>query len=79
MYTSSSIAKNGQLWNMTGHFSNNQFLLSKLNINDLNKPLKITFELKPTRDVLPGSYTLTIGARYNNEVSYAKVLELEIK
>lgn len=79
MYVTSSIAKNGQLWNMTGKFDTDRFTLNGISSLNFNNPMSTTFEINPTKNVIPGNYTLTVSARYNNEITISKVLDLQIK
>ena len=76
MFVSSSISKSGQLWNITGNFSNDEFLLTEIS-NTM--PYNLTLDIKPTKNVIPGNYTLTISARYENSITYSKILDLIIK
>jgi methionine salvage enolase-phosphatase E1 len=41
-------------------------------------PLSIEMEIKPIKGLLPGNYTVTIGARYET-VSYSKIIDLVAK
>ena len=77
MFATSSIAKNGQLWNLTSNFDKRTFSVSDLPISSL-LPLKTTLYISPTETVVPGNYTLTVSARYNNEITYSKIIDLHI-
>lgn len=77
MTAAGSMSPSGRLWNLTGDFSTNEFKFD--NIGDINRliPYPIEFILKPTKDLLPGNYTLSIGARYG-DVTYSKMIELVV-
>lgn len=80
VYATSSISKYGYLWKMTSKFEKNSFIIDD-NISLLSnstESIRNTFELSPTKDVIPGNYTLTIGARYNNDITYSKVIDLQV-
>ena len=42
-----------------------------------NIPYSIEMEVKPIKGLMPGDYTLNIGARYGS-VSYSKVIDLVV-
>ncbi|MDF0682313.1 MAG: hypothetical protein P0116_15260 [Candidatus Nitrosocosmicus sp.] len=77
MFVTSSIAKNGQLWNLTSNFDKRTFSVSDIPISSL-LPLKTTLYIDPTETVVPGNYTMTVSARYNNEITYSKIIDLYI-
>ena len=70
MFVSSSISKSGQLWNITGNFSNDEFLISEISLTIM--PYNLTLDIKLTKNVIPGNYTLTVSARYENSITYSK-------
>ncbi|MGZ8891204.1 MAG: hypothetical protein ACXW0J_07370, partial [Nitrososphaeraceae archaeon] len=76
MFVSSSISKSGQLWNITGNFSNDEFLISEISPN---MPYNLTLDIKPTKNVIPGNYTLTVSARYENSITYSKIIDMIIR
>ena len=76
MFVSSSISKSGQLWNITGNFSNDEFLISDISSNI---PYNLTLDIKPTKDVIPGNYTLTVTTRYENSITYSKIIDMIIR
>ena len=76
MFVSSSISKSGQLWNITGNFSNDKFLISEISPN---MPYNLTLDIKPTKNVIPGNYTLTVSARYENSITYSKIIDMIIR
>ena len=77
MFASSSISKSGRLFNITGNFSNEEFLISEISLNTM--PYNLTLDIKPTKNVIPGNYTLTVSARYENSITYSKILDLIIR
>ena len=76
MFVSSSISKSGQLWNITGNFSNDEFLISEISPT---VPYNLTLDIKPTKKVIPGNYTLTVSARYENTITYSKIIDMIIR
>jgi virginiamycin B lyase len=76
MLVSSSISKSGILWNITGSFSKEEFLISDI---PPTRQYNLTLEVKPTKNVVPGNYTLTISARYENSITYSKILDMIIR
>ena len=79
MFATSSMSKIGSLLNMTGSFNPDRFYITNDNISNSSQPLKTVLKIEPSKDVVPGNYTLTISARYNNEVTYSKIIDLKIK
>ena len=76
MFVSSSISKSGQLWNITSNFSNDKFLLSDIS-SDI--PYNLTLEIKPEKNLIPDNYTLTVSARYENTITYSKIIDMIIR
>jgi len=79
MFATSSISKIGSLLNLTSNFSPDRFFITDDNMSNSSQPLKTVLKIVPSKDVVPGNYTLTISARYNNEVTYSKIIDLNIK
>lgn len=77
MLVSSSISKSGILWNITGSFSKEEFLMSEINPTTMS--YNLILEVKPTKNVVSGNYTLTISARYENIITYSKILDMIIR
>jgi virginiamycin B lyase len=75
MTIASSISHSGRLWNMTSEFSENEFYFVE---GRSENPYPITLSLEPSKELKPGNYTLTIGARYDS-VTYNKVVNMHIK
>lgn len=90
MIVSSSLSKSGKLWNVTGNFSDNNFFISEISASNdqtidesednvlKNQFKKIRLELKPEEGLVPGNYTLTISARYDNTITLSKIIDLEV-
>jgi virginiamycin B lyase len=75
MTIASSISHSGRLWNFTGDFSENEFNFVKGRDNATHA---INLSLKPSKELEPGNYTLTIGARYDS-VTYNKIVNLQVR
>jgi hypothetical protein len=75
MTITSSISHSGRLWNLTGDFSENEFNFAK---GSYNATHAINLALQPSKELEPGNYTLTIGARYDS-VTYNKIVNLQVK
>ena len=80
MGVTSSIAKNGKLANITSSFSQYTISLEK-SASDIgpSPQSKTTLEINPTKDVIPGNYTLTISAKYGKDITVSKMVDIEIK
>ncbi|MGD1834204.1 MAG: hypothetical protein ACPKQO_00600 [Nitrososphaeraceae archaeon] len=76
MIISSTISKTGRLWNMTHNFEKNNIFMYEIPDDG---PLKINLELIADKNIVPGNYTLTISARYDNIVTYSKIIDLIVK
>jgi virginiamycin B lyase len=72
-----SISSIGRLWNMTGQFSEDSFYFPKKGGSTI-LPHIVTLTLEPTQDLVPGNYTLTVGARYES-MTYSKIVSLVVK
>jgi virginiamycin B lyase len=79
MFATSSISKIGSLSNMTISFNPDHFSITSDNMSTSTQPLKTVLKIEPSKNVVPGNYTLTISARYNNEVTYSKIIDLNIR
>lgn len=77
MFATSSISRSGILWNLTSHFTEDKFTIK--NPQSYLEPYRTALEIKPTKDVFPGNYTLTISARYNSDITISKILDLNIQ
>jgi virginiamycin B lyase len=76
MLVSSSTSKSGILWNITGSFNKDEILISEI---PSTKTYNLTLEIKPTKNIVPGNYTLTISARYENSITYSKIIDMIIR
>jgi virginiamycin B lyase len=81
MFVTSSVSKNGSLLNLTSNFSKDRFSTTDLPITAAApyQPYKTTLEINPTKDIVPGNYTLTISARYNDDITVSKIIDLDIQ
>ncbi len=77
MLVTSSISKPWQLWDITGEFSKDRFQLS--DIVSAEKPYKIALEVNPTDNAVPRNYTLTVSARYNNDITVSKMVDVNVR
>jgi virginiamycin B lyase len=78
MTVAGSISPTGRLWNMTGKFSEDSFYFPKKGGGSILLPHIVTLTLQPMRDLVPGIYTLTVGARYDS-MTYSKIVSLVVK
>ena len=74
MTIAGTMSYTGKLWNLTGQFSKEQFYFPE----GSTEPSIITLKLTPSKDLVPGNYKLTVGARYDT-VTYSKILDLNVK
>jgi virginiamycin B lyase len=74
MTVAGTMSYTGKLWNLTGQFSKEQFYFPE----GSSEPSIITLKLTPSKDLVPGNYKLTVGARYDT-VTYSKMLDLNVK
>ena len=80
MSATSSISKNGKLDNLTAQFSPTSLIVSEPQLNGTSSsPQTISFKIEPTKEVIPGNYTLTISAKYNDELTVSKIVDMFIK
>jgi virginiamycin B lyase len=77
MTVAGSMSYSGRLWNMTGQFSEDLFYFPKKGGSNI-LPHIVTLTLEPTQDLVPGNYTLTVGARYDS-MTYSKIVSLVVK
>ena len=73
MTVAGTMSYTGKLWNLTGQFSKEQFYFPEGSTD----PSIITLKLTPSKNLVPGNYTLTVGARYDT-VTYSKILALNV-
>ena len=81
MDVTSSIAKNGKLTNLTSSFSQDNITTGKRPADEIgpSPPLNTTLTIAPTKDVIPGNYTLTVSAKPNKDITVSKIVDIEIK
>ena len=77
MTAAGSISPSGRLWNLTGEFNIKEFQIPSAENSKELVSYPVEFTLKPTKDLLPGNYTLSIGARYA-DMTYSKMIELNV-
>jgi hypothetical protein len=76
MTIASSVSHSGRLWNFISDFSEDEFYFVKGRGEDLTHATILS--LQPSKELEPGNYTLTIGARYDN-MTYNKIVNLQVK
>jgi virginiamycin B lyase len=74
MTVAGTMSYTGKLWNLTGQFSKEKFYFPE----GSTEPQIVTLKLTPDKDLEPGNYMLTLGARYGT-VTYSKMLDLNVK
>ena len=74
MTVAGTMSYTGKLWNLTGQFSKEKFYFPEGSTD----PSIINLKLTPSKDLVPGNYTLTVGARYDT-VTYSRILALNVK
>ena len=81
MDVTSSIAKNGKLTNLTSSFSQDNITTGKKPADETgpSPQLNTTLTIAPTKDVIPGNYTLTVSAKPNKDITVSKIVDIEIK
>ena len=87
MSVTSSISKEGNLTNLTSNFSRDSIPIEDLvSVSSTSPqigssiPNIISLEVNPTEgDVTPGNYTLTITARYGEDIAVSKIVDLIIQ
>ncbi|MDF0681293.1 MAG: hypothetical protein P0116_10040 [Candidatus Nitrosocosmicus sp.] len=81
MGVTSSLVKDGKLANITASFSQDTLSLEEKPRSEIgpSPQLKTTLEINPTRDSIPGNYTLTISAKHDKDITVSKIVDLEIK
>ncbi|HYO06536.1 MAG TPA: hypothetical protein VER14_06105, partial [Phototrophicaceae bacterium] len=81
MFATSSLSSLGGLGNVTGNFTVVSFEITDVPVNpkEMTQPYKTTLKLDPTNSVDTGNHTLTISARYNNDITVSKIVDLDIQ
>jgi virginiamycin B lyase len=72
--TATSITPSGKLWNITTNLDSDTIYFENDDSYEYT-PYSIEMEVEPIKGLIPGNYTLTIGARYGS-VSYSKIIDL---
>jgi virginiamycin B lyase len=76
-----SITSSGKLWNITTNLDNDTIYFENDNLTGIKSydytPLSIEMGVNPIKGLLPGNYTLTVGARYET-LSYSKIIDLVV-
>jgi hypothetical protein len=75
MTVAGSMSHSGRLRNMTGEFRENEFYFDKGGTKDTTYAVSLSFQ--PSEELVPGNYTLTVGARYDT-VTYNKIVNLQV-
>jgi virginiamycin B lyase len=73
MVASGTFTFSGDIGNSTGEFTEQSSLITI----EEGEEEEVSFEFTPSADLLPGSYTLMIGAE-DNSISYLKAIKIEI-
>jgi virginiamycin B lyase len=76
MTVAGSLSYTGRLWNMTGKFSEDSFYFPKKEGGSIT-PHMVTLTLHPMQELMPGNYTLTVGARYDS-MTFSKIVNLVV-
>jgi virginiamycin B lyase len=80
MSATSSISKNGKLDNFTTQFSPTSLIVSEPQLSSTSSSSQTTsFKIEPTKEVIPGNYTLTISAKYDDDLTVSKIIDMFIK
>ena len=80
MSATSSISKNGKLDNFRAQFSPTYLIVSEPQLSSTSSsPQIISFKIESTKGVIPGNYTLTISAKYNDDLTVSKIIDMIIK
>lgn len=75
MSVTSSISKNGKLDNLTSSFNPSNVSIENIDSQQFKTVLKID----PKEGVNPGNYTLTITAKYGDEIAISKIVDMFVK
>lgn len=75
MSVTSSISKNGKLENLTSSFKPSNVSIE----NASSQPIKTILKIDPKEGVIPGNYTLTITAKYSDDIAISKVVDMLIR
>jgi virginiamycin B lyase len=84
MFVTSSKSSTGELSNLTSLFSTKNFTIeptnqtSNFNASEVIKTYNTTLDINPAEGLEPGNHTLTISARYDNDLTVSKIIDMEI-
>ncbi|MDN5845423.1 MAG: hypothetical protein L0H53_04020 [Candidatus Nitrosocosmicus sp.] len=84
MFVTSSKSDTGELSNLTSKFSTKNFTIestnprSEINATEVIRTYNTTLDINPAEGLEPGNHTLTISARYNNDLTVSKIIDMEI-
>ncbi|MGD9671895.1 MAG: hypothetical protein AB7U98_00275 [Candidatus Nitrosocosmicus sp.] len=85
MFVTSSKSTTGELSNLTSSFSVENFTMesnanqsSNFNASEVIKTYNTTLNINPENGLEPGNHTLTISARYNNDLTVSKIIDMEV-
>ena len=80
MSVTSSISKNGKLDNLTAQFSPTSLIITEPLLSSTSPSPQITsLTIEPTKEVIPGNYTVTISAKYNDDLIVSKIIDMIVK
>lgn len=81
----SSISKDGKLVNMTSKFTDLNLTSSSNStsaadqIPKLNTSITKLLTIEPEKGIIPGTYTLTISAKYEDDLTISRIIDLYVK
>lgn len=84
MFVTSSKSSTGELSNLTSLFSTDNFTIepthqsSNFNASEVIRSYNTILDINPAEGLEPGNHTLTISARYNNDLTVSKIIDMEI-
>ncbi len=84
MFVTSSKSSTGELSNLTSLFSTKNFTIeptnqtSNFNASEVIRTYSTTLDINPAEGLEPGNHTLTISARYDNDLTVSKIIDMEI-
>ncbi len=82
MAVTSSISKNGKLDNLTSSFSDHTLPITRQtnssNNENIMSPQITSLRIEPKPGVIPGNYTLTISAKFNQDLTISKIVDMII-
>lgn len=85
MDATSSLSRDGKLTNITASFSQDTVYLGEKPStgngpsSSSSPESKVTLAIQPTKEAIPGNYTLTISAKHDKDFTISKIVDLEIR